>query len=379
MAMSRRALTYLLFMMTIALVVSFCATVSVTLAASPSPALLKAKKEAEAKGYIFETGHDEIVAKAKKEGRLRIASTLDPDVNKVMGEAFKKKYPFINLRLQELGSVEENQRFLLEIKAGSVKDWDVNRVYTDFYEEYLPYEKKFDFLGMAEQKVLHMPLSLIDPRTRNVVTVSSNMTVIAYNKKLLPADKVPDKWEDFLKPEFKGRKFVADIRPLPFAMLVPAWGIEKAADFARKAAAQEPIYGRGHTRIIASVVSGEYALFLGPNLGAVKRAQDKDRTGSLGMKILEPAPTRLHEGNAVLQTADYPYAGLLWLEFMASPEGQKIMDDHWPLGASVFSPGSAQEQLTKGKKLSVIDWNHYGKLDDYLKRMVEAMGFPKAK
>jgi hypothetical protein len=64
---------------------------------------------------------------------------------------------------------------------------------------------------------------------------------------------------------------------------------------------------------------------------------------------------------------------------MASPEGQKIMDDEWPLGASVFSPGSEQEKLTKGKKLSVIDWNHYGKLDDYLKAMVEAMGFPKAK
>jgi ABC-type Fe3+ transport system substrate-binding protein len=205
------------------------------------------------------------------------------------------------------------------------------------------------------------------------------MTVVAYNKKLMAEDKVPSKWEDFLKPELKGRKFVADIRPLPFAMLVPAWGLEKAADFARKVAAQEPIYGRGHTRIITSLVNGEYPLFLGPNLGAVKRIQDKDKTNSLGMKLVEPVPTRLHEGNAVLNTADYPYAGLLWLEFMASPEGQKIMDAEWPLGASVFSPGAAQEQLTKGKQLSVIDWNHYGKLDDYLKKMVEVMGFPKAK
>ena len=354
-------------------------SVSSAPAASPSAELLKAKKAAEAKGYIFETSHDEIVAKAKKEGRLRVASTLDPDVNKAMTGAFKKKYPFIDVRLQELGSVEENQRFLLEIKAGAAKGWDVNRVYTDFYEEFLPYEKKFDLLGMAEQKILNMPTALVDPRVRNVVTVSSNMTVIAYNKNLLPEEKVPAKWEDFLKPEFKGKKFVADIRPLPFAMLVPAWGIEKTADFAKKIAAQDPIYGRGHTRLIASVVNGEYPLFLGPNLGAVKRAQEKDKIGALGMKIVEPVPTRLHEGNAVLNTADYPYTGLLWLEFMASPEGQQIMDKEWPIGASVFSPGSEQEKLTKGKKLSVIDWNHYGKLDDYLKRMVEAMGFPKAK
>ncbi|HWP57919.1 MAG TPA: extracellular solute-binding protein [Candidatus Acidoferrales bacterium] len=356
-----------------------CAAVSTAVAAAPSAALLKAKKDAEAKGYIFETSHDEIVAKAKKEGRLRVASTLDPDVNKAMSAAFKKKYPFIDLRLQELGSVEENQRFLLEIKAGAAKGWDVNRVYTDFYEEYLPYEKKFDILAMAEHKILNIPPALVDPRVRNVVTVSSNMTVIAYNKKLLPEDKVPAQWEDFLKPEFKGRKFAADVRPLPFAMLVPAWGLEKTAEFAKNVAAQDPIYGRGHTRIIASVANGEYPLFLGPNLGAVKRAQQKDKIGALGMRLVEPVPTRLHEGNAVLNTADHPYAGLLWLEFMASPEGQAIMDKEWPLGASVFSPGSEQEKLTKGKKLSVIDWNHYGKLDDYLKRMVEAMGFPKAK
>jgi hypothetical protein len=64
---------------------------------------------------------------------------------------------------------------------------------------------------------------------------------------------------------------------------------------------------------------------------------------------------------------------------MASPEGQKIMDDHWPLGASVFSPGSAQEQFTKGKKLAVVDWNHYSKVNGYLNAIVAAMGFPKAK
>jgi hypothetical protein len=80
-----------------------------------------------------------------------------------------------------------------------------------------------------------------------------------------------------------------------------------------------------------------------------------------------------------LNTADYPYAGLLWLEFLASSEGQKLIDEHWPLGASVLSPGSAQEELTRGKKISLVDWNHMAKVDDYLNKVVEAMGFPKAK
>ena len=364
----------------LSLVMGFFLTLCAAHAATPDPALVKAKKDAEGKGYIFETSHDEILARAKKEGKLRVVSTLEPAVIKSMKDAFKKKYPFVTeLRVDEIGSIDENQRFLLEVKAGAAKGWDVNRLFTDIYEEYLPYQKKFDILGMAQQKVLAIPPGLVDPRTRNVVITSTNVNIIAYNKKLIPPEKVPDKWEDFLKPEFKGKKFIMDVRPLPLAILVPAWGLEKTLDYARKLAGQDPIWGRGHSRIIASVTGGEYPLFLGTNLGAVKRAQVKDPLGVLVSKIIEPVPIRLHEGYGILTTADSPYLGLLWLELHASPEGQKIMDEDWPLGASVFSPGSAQEAMTRGKKLSVIDWSNYLRVDDDLKKIVEALGFPKAK
>ncbi len=219
-----------------------------TFAAPSPPGFLKAKSAAEAQGYIFDASRDEIVARAKKEGRLRIASTLEQAVLKAMRDAFTKKYSFIDVRAEELVSVEENQRFLLEIKAGAAKGWDVNRVYPDFYEEFLPYQKKFDILGMAEQKVLQIPSVLVDPRTRNIVTTSTNINTIGYNKKLLPEDKVPQNWEDLLNPEFKGKKIIVDIRPLPFAMLVPAWGLDKTVDFARRLAAQNPIWGRAATR-----------------------------------------------------------------------------------------------------------------------------------
>jgi ABC-type Fe3+ transport system substrate-binding protein len=351
---------------------------STVLAATANPSLLKIKKEAESRGYIFETSHDDIVGKAKKERKLRVLSTMESAVIKATREAFKKKYPFIDVHTQELGSVEENQRFLLELKAGVTKGWDVNRAYTEFYDQYFPYQKKFDILGMAEQKVLAISPKLVDPRQRNLVTMGSNVNVVAYNKKLIPPDKVPDRWEDFLKPEFKGRKFVLDIRPIPLGVLVPAWGLEKSLDFAKMLNAQQPVWGRGHTRVMASLLAGEYPLFLGPNFGAVRRTQKKDPTGLLGYKIPEPIPARLHEANGVLANADNPYAALLWLEFQASAEGQKILDEHWPFGASLFSPGSAQEELTRGKKLSVIDWNHYTQLDDYLKKITETLGFPTA-
>ena len=46
-------------------------------AAAPSAELAKAKKEAESRGYVFYANRDEIVAKAKAEGRVRVLSNMD--------------------------------------------------------------------------------------------------------------------------------------------------------------------------------------------------------------------------------------------------------------------------------------------------------------
>jgi hypothetical protein len=48
-------------------------------AASSTPAApQKARQTADAKGYAFIDSHEEILAKAKKEGKLRVQSSLDP-------------------------------------------------------------------------------------------------------------------------------------------------------------------------------------------------------------------------------------------------------------------------------------------------------------
>ena len=350
---------------------------SATLAASPSPALLKAKKEAEAKGFIFETSHDEIVAKAKKEGKLRVLSSQEESAIQATAKAFKKKYPFIDVQAAEISGVGTYLGMLQEMRAGLADSWDVNYVAFDFYEEYVPFQKKFDILGMAQHGVLKMPVKLVDPANRQMVALQTNMQVVGYNKKLISVDKVPNTWEDFLKPAYKGRKFVLDIRPKDVAALVPAWGLERTLGFAKKLAAQEPIWARGNTRVLTAMSAGEYALHFGPNYKSVLRVGARDPSGSIKHKVLEPVPVRLTEAEAILGTAKNPYAALLWLEFQGSPEGQKILDKK-DLAASMYSPGSAHEKATRGKKLSLMAWEHYPKMAVYQKKIVKAYGFPMA-
>ena len=346
------------------------------LGAAAGSALQKAKQESEAKGFIFETSRDEIIAKAKKEGRLRVLTSLEIEALKPVSEAFKKKYPFIDLRAEEIAGTDTYQRMILEMKSGAASGWDVNYMTTDYYDDYFPYQKKFDVLGMAQQGVLQIPLGMIDPVNRNIISYTTNTQVVAYNKKLISEDKVPSAWEDFLKPEFKGRKFVVDIRPQEVANLVPAWGVEKTLQFARALAAQNPIWVRGHSRTIAAIAVGEYAMLLGANLNSTKRAMQKDRSGALAYKVVEPVPIRIADHESVFDKAASPYAGLLWLEFIAGPEAQQIInrDDK----GSVFTPGTTPHQLTQGKKVTLIAWEHAPKLEELQKKILEAYGFPKA-
>lgn len=350
-----------------------------SLAAAAGPALSKAKQEAEAKGYIFLTSHDEIVTKAKSEGKLRVMGSLDADSLKALNAAFRKKYPFIDSQVQEISGQEAYVRMIHEMKAGLAKEWDINYVAFDLYEEYLPHQKKFDILGMAQQGTLQIPVKMIDPVNRHIVVVASDIQVLAYNKKNLPPEKVPNQWEDLLREDFKGRKFMIDIRPKDVAALVPAWGLEKVLDYARKIGTQNPVWVRGNSRAMPMVQTGEHNVLVGPNFSTILRAQEKAKgAGALAYKVLEPVPTRLNEAQSILNVASNPHAALLWLEFVCSPEGQKLIDQHEPYGGSILSPGSAQEKVTRGMKLSVIDWGHVTKIEDYQKKIVEAYGFPRA-
>ena len=344
--------------------------------AATTPTLLKAKQEAESKGYTFITSFDEIVAQAKKEGKLRVLSAEDPNVIKATAEAFQKKYPFITLRPEGIEGTEVYLRVLEEMRSGFAK-WDVNYLAPDYYPEYLPYQKKFDVLGMAQQGVLKIPPSLVDPYNRHIVALQSNAQIVAYNKELISAEKVPGDWEDFLKAEFKDRKFATDIRPKLLATLVPAWGIEKTLNFSKKIAEQKPVWMRGDAQIITQLMMGQFPIALGQNYKTFVRVQKKDVAGALGLKIVEPLPVRLSETQGVLGTSENPHAALLWLAFQAGPEGQKIRDD-LDLAASIFSSGSKHEELAKGKKVSLVAWDHYIKMSKYEEDIVKALGFPRA-
>ncbi|MBI2986436.1 MAG: extracellular solute-binding protein [Deltaproteobacteria bacterium] len=346
-----------------------------------SAGLLKAQKEAEAKGFIFETGHDEIVAKAKKGGAIQILSSSEPASYPHLIKSFKNRYPFLEVKMVETSGTDAAQRFLLELKTGRATEFDVVNLSHDYYPEYLPFAKKFDILGMAEQGVLNIPLKMVDPKNRTVVSLATALFVVAYNKNLISAEKVPNSWEDFLKPEFKGKKFMVEVRPLVYSIFAscPEQGLgeEWMVNYAKKMRAQEPVWIRGHSRGLAYLNSGEQLLHSGTYYHSAVRLKSKSPKDNVGIKFVEPVPATLLEPEIVLNSSRNPYSALLFLEHEASPEGQKILDDNEPLKASIHFPLSAAAKEVKGKKVCLNDYKTFPITHKWEKMAVEAFGFPR--
>jgi hypothetical protein len=92
---------------------------SAATATATAASVQKAKQAAEAKGYAFISSRDEILSAAKKEGKVRVQSSLDPNTFKPLAESFKKKYPFADIEILELTGTDAAQRYPSGTQSGS--------------------------------------------------------------------------------------------------------------------------------------------------------------------------------------------------------------------------------------------------------------------
>ena len=350
--------------------------VSTGQAASAASVIQKAKQESESKGFIFEASRDEIINKAKKEGALRALLGFDTPAIKALREGFRKKYPFINPQFEEHGNPDQSQRYLLELKSGRVSDWDIANVLNEAQHEYAPYLEKIDVRAMAEQGVLQIPPRMINPESRNVIALSSTVDAVAYNKRLLPPELVPKTWEDFLRPEHSGRKFLADIRPNSIAGLVPAMGLEWVEAYARKLAAQQPVWVRGHTRYLNAMAVGEYRLFFGVYYHGVMRQKNKG-SQDLEVVVLEPATVRLTELTPSSRARAARNQRCYFLNTRRVRKGRKYFGRWSHSNLQSMPPAPKPRNWCAARKLRSGIGNIIAKQPGYMQKIGAAYGFPR--
>ena len=317
----------------------------------------------------------QIVEGAKKEGKLSVSPGFDDASIPLIVKAFEKKYSFIKVSSTFAEGIPALQRQLFEMSAGRA-NLDVVHTNIVFWSEYFKQNliKKVDFKALAQAGHLNIPPPMIDD-SGMVLWLGTNTGVLVYNSKSVPPDKAPKGWDACLDPYFKG-KFSVDTKPNVLAWLTAAWGEEKVLGFARRLKENSPMWSRGNTRNLAMLTSGEIAMNCGNYVHSTQRQMKRDP--DIKMVVPDPFPMSFHEPEAIYAGAKNPHAAMLWLEFLASKEGQEVVDSIDPGRGSFLVEGTLANKMAKGAKLSLCSSECRGTEEKLMQRIAtEAWGFPK--
>ena len=94
-------------------------------------------------------------------------------------------------------------------------------------------------------------------------SVYVNSVVLGYNTNLTKGTIIPRSYDDLLLPRWKGRKISVDDTYATFLQgLMSAWGKDKALDYLKKLAEQEPVVMRGSTVRVQLAAAGEFPLVI---------------------------------------------------------------------------------------------------------------------
>ncbi len=258
-----------------------------------------------------------LVEAAKGEGGVSYYTTMTLSQSKKVADKFQAKYPFIKVDLFRSGGDELLNRIQNEARGG-LYAWDVASSRGD------------TVLALMDAKLIspyHSPESkFID---QDMVDDEGYWTayyvnpfVLGYNTNLVKKEDVPKTYEQLLDPKWKGKKISVDDSAYGLlAGLMRAWGKEKAVTYFKKLAAQEPVVMRGNTNRVQLAMAGEYPLIIA-YAPTIQRETSKGHP--MDWVPLEPVPVQVNP-LMLAAKAPHPNAGKLFIDFVLSKEGQKML------------------------------------------------------
>jgi iron(III) transport system substrate-binding protein len=272
---------------------------------------------------------------ARGEGEVVLYSSLNNEQIVSLVDAFKKKYPAIKPSFYRGTSERVLQRANTEAKAGR---FAVDVMTSAGFQVQLMKES-----GLTQRYVppeaAGFDEGFKDP-DGHWVNVHSLLNSMAYNTQLVKPTEAPKKYEDLLAPRWRGRIGVNLQDPEWYVNLQRRWGKEKARNFLKSLAAQQPAMRDGHNITAQLLAAGEFHVV--SNTYAHIAARIKGQGGPVQYVFDEPVITYVHP-MVLAKGAPHPNAGKLLIGFILSIEGQRMLRDqgripaHRDVDPQVFS------------------------------------------
>src|SRR5438874_4193716 len=260
-------------------------------------------------------GPPELIAAAKKEGRLVYYTANFAEVEQEVIKAFNKRFPEIKVEMVRAPGGQLITRVKTEAAAGKLSadvvdhsDRALMKDLTDLFQDYAP-PNAADYL----------PDSLISPKLWPRVTL---VWSIAYNSALVK--NPPKTWMDLTKSEYGNRQIGQVIAPSGGTTWTRVMFERQVLgeDYWKKQAATNPVLFPSGAPMGDAMVRGE--ITMGPIL--YNAVFPKRRDGAPIEMVFAPegAPVNPY-ASGIPKTAAHPNAARLFLNWCLSKEGQTFM------------------------------------------------------
>jgi iron(III) transport system substrate-binding protein len=305
-----------------------------------------------------------IIEAAKKEGSLVFYTTMDIQNSKPLLDAFTKKYPFVKGDLVRLGGTAMVSRILTEAQANANR-FDVA---VGISPSYIPMRERNLIGAYMSPEFPNLYEDTYEPKGY-WATVYLNTLVLGYNTKAIPRNDLPKTYEDLLKPQYR-QKFIIDIENHDvFVGLSQEWGQEKAVNYFKGLAKQEPVFLRGNTNRANMVSAGERSM-------TFVYAQVIERMKQTGAPVdwipLEPVNVEVNVAMLAAKAA-HPNAGKLFIDYLISRDGQEFLKTFRRIGPRKDVKPDPPK-LFEGFRRRIVSPDAYKNLREITKLHNDALG-----
>ncbi|GAB4065268.1 extracellular solute-binding protein [Ancylobacter sonchi] len=316
---------------------------------------------------------EEIIALAKKEPPLHIATTWRGEIVDDTKRGFKEKYG-LDFDLEFVSGLDDRERILNEALSG--------RVSTDLVNVSGELRDKFINSGAIEAVEWTRLFPQIDPAVVSpkgyFLGTGMNQFVLAYNKKLVSEAEAPKDWDDCLDPKWKNKVGLYS-RPLPFVQQYIKWGPEKGDAYHKALKENNPVWLSTTNSAVSLLAAGEYSMLCGIQYHAIKTILRSDPNAPLGVIVPKLFPFQVGEAFAVLKGGKSPNSAILLAAYMAT-DGAKAYDAFGQ--SNPLQPGTDAYQYVKaaGAEPYWAGWESDGAAQSKAsKAIVTDWGFPSGR
>jgi iron(III) transport system substrate-binding protein len=258
-----------------------------------------------------------LVEAARKEGEVVAYGNLDAAAAQAIADGFMKKYPFIKTSPVRVSGAGIITRIESEARAG--------KAVSDVIDS-----GQLGMLALMDKKLMARYRSPQREFFRDAfkdkdgywTAYMTNVMVSAYNSRLVKKDEAPAKVEDLLKPRWKGKLAMDSQSYVWFGTILQFLGEEAGLRLMKKLNEQNLTHVRGRRLASQLAAAGEFDMTVETNLNSVLTFAAQG--APLWFAPIQPlfySPSLVF----LTQGAPHPHAGALFIDYLLSEDGQRII------------------------------------------------------